>query len=119
MLCEAMPKGVRRSFGAKTSGTLIATQICDATVVPQYIRFPQDTSLLNEARIKLEAIIDSICTTYALPKPRTYRKVAHKEYLSIAKMKKPSKPLKMKAKNVILAIFLLFQTLGKDLCQKE
>ena len=97
VLCDAMPKGVRRSFGAKTSGTLIATQICDATVAPQYIRFPQDTSLLNEARMKLEAIIDSICTTYALPKPRTYRKVAHKEYLSIAKMKKPSKDRRRKA----------------------
>jgi hypothetical protein len=47
--------------------------------------------------MKLEAIIDSICSTYALPKPRTYRKVAHKEYLSIAKAKKPSKERRRKA----------------------
>ena len=99
ILCDAMPKAKksRKNFGASAAGTLIATQICDATVAPQYIRFPQDTSLLNEARMKLEAIIDSICSTYALPKPRTYRKVAHKEYLSIAKAKKPSKEHRRKA----------------------
>lgn len=99
VLCDTMPKSKRskKSFGASTSGTLIATQICDATVAPQYIRYPQDTSLLNEARMKLEGIIDSICARYSLPKPRTYRKVAHKEYLSIAKMKKPSKERRRKA----------------------
>jgi len=98
-LCDAMPKSRkdRKSFGASTAGTLIATQICDATVAPQYIRFPQDTSLLNEARMKLETIIDGICFAYRLPKPRTYRKVAHKEYLSIAKMKKPSTARRCKA----------------------
>ena len=99
ILCDAMPKAKksRKNFGASAAGTLIATQICDATVAPQYIRFPQDTSLLNEARMKLEAIIDSICSTFALPKPRTYRKVAHKEYLSIVKAKKLSKERRRKA----------------------
>ena len=99
-LCDAMPKTKRRSrksFGSSTSGTLIATQICDATVAPQYIRYPQDTSLLNEARMKLEGLIDNICSAYNLPKPRTYRKVAHKEYLAIAKMKKPSTERRRKA----------------------
>jgi len=97
-LCDAMPKRrSKKSFGSSTSGTLIATQICDATVAPQYIRYPQDTSLLNEARIKLEGIIDNICYAYNLPKPRTYRKVAHKEYLAIAKMKKPSTERRRKA----------------------
>ena len=71
-------------------GTLITTQICDATVAPQYIRYPQDTSLLNEARLKLEAMIDYFCAVYSLDKPRTYRKTAHKEYLAFAKSKRPS-----------------------------
>lgn len=88
LLCDAVPKTLRA--GSRKSGTLLATQICDATVAPQYIRFPQDASLLNEARMKLEAIIDSFCREYGLPKPRTYRKVAHKDYLSFAKAKKPS-----------------------------
>lgn len=92
MLCDAMPKPSKstRSFGRKVSGTLVATQICDATVAPQNIRFPQDTSLLNEARIKLENIIDWFCLEYSLSKPRTYRKVAHKDFLAFAKSKRPS-----------------------------
>ena len=91
-LCDAMPKERRnkKSFGLSSRGTLVATQVCDATVAPQNIRFPQDTSLLNEARIKLEKMIDRFCSQYGLKKPRMYRKVAHKEYLAFAKSKKPS-----------------------------
>lgn len=56
VLCDAMPGlSLYRGGGKKRRhGTLVATQICDATVAPQNIRFPQDTSLLNEARVKLE-----------------------------------------------------------------
>ncbi len=91
-LCDAMPTGRKnkKSFGLSSRGTLVATQICDATVAPQNIRFPQDTSLLNEARTKLEKMIDWFCSKYGLEKPRMYRKVAHKEYLAFAKSKKPS-----------------------------
>lgn len=91
-LCDAMPKERRnkKSFGLSSRGTLVATQVCDATVAPQNIRFPQDTSLLNEARTKLEKMIDRFCSQYGLKKPRMYRKVAHKEYLTFAKSKKPS-----------------------------
>ena len=98
-LCDAMPKARKnnRNFGGSNTGTLITTQICDATVAPQSIRYPQDVSLLNEARIKLEAIIDWFCAEYDLQKPRTYRKVAHKEYLTIAKAKKPSQERRSKA----------------------
>lgn len=65
--------------------------ILDATCAPQDIRFPQDASLLNEAREKLEAIIDILfdflTKTFQpdLKKPRTYREVAHKEYLKYTK----------------------------------
>ena len=92
LLCDSAPIAFqfRKRKGNTRYGTLVATQICDATVAPQYIRFPQDTSLLNEARIKLEAMIDSFCSSYELEKPRTYRKVAHKDYLAFARAKKPS-----------------------------
>lgn len=92
ILCDAAPKAFnfRKRGGNTNRGTLIATQICDATVAPQYIRFPQDTSLLNEARVKLEAMIDFFCERYGLEKPRTYRKVAHKDYLTFARSKKPA-----------------------------
>ena len=89
LLCDSVPKLVI-SKTESSGGTLLATQICDATVAPQYIRFPQDVSLLNEARCKLEQMIDWFCGEYNLEKPRTYREVAHKEYLSFAKSKRPN-----------------------------
>jgi hypothetical protein len=65
----------------------------DATVADQYIRYPNDLSLVNEARTKTETIIDllyqELRDTYPV-KPRTYRKVAHKRYLSEAKKKQKS-----------------------------
>ena len=64
------------------------TLLLDATCAPSEIRFPQDTELLNECREKLEGIIDVICEANHLPKPRTYRKVARKDYLNIARKKK-------------------------------
>jgi IS5 family transposase len=64
------------------------TLILDATCAPQKIAFPQDINLLNEARENLEGIIDTICYEYNEPKPRTYRQVARKDYLSLAKKKR-------------------------------
>lgn len=66
----------------------------DATVADQYIRYPNDLGLLNEARVKTENIID--CLFEELKgklkvKPRTYRKVAHKKYMSEAKKRQKNK----------------------------
>lgn len=65
----------------------------DATVADQYIRYPNDLSLVNEARLKTEKIIDLLYELLkdVLPvKPRTYRKVAHQRYLKEAKKKNSS-----------------------------
>jgi hypothetical protein len=67
------------------------TFILDATCAPSNIRYPQDYSLLNEAREKLEKMIDCFCAVYSLEKPRMYRKEARKNYLALAKTKKRSK----------------------------
>uniref|UniRef100_UPI00359FC94C transposase n=1 Tax=Jeotgalibaca porci TaxID=1868793 RepID=UPI00359FC94C len=72
--------------GSENEGTLIL----DATCAPSEIKFPQDTELLNECREKLEGIIDVICEANHLPKPRTYRKMARRDYLNIARKKKKS-----------------------------
>lgn len=65
--------------------------LLDATVAEQAIRYPTDLSLLNEAREISEKLIDEL---YALSdyakKPRTYRRKARKQYLALAKNKKPS-----------------------------
>ena len=72
---------------AKTKGKLKI----DASVADQYISYPNDLALVNEARVKTEAIIDLLYEQLRgtwLVKPRTYRKVAHRRYLSQAKKKK-------------------------------
>lgn len=69
---------------ATNSGTLII----DATCAPVNIRYPQDISLLNEAREKLEYIIYRMCKSYGLTLPRRYRRKARKDYLAFAKSRK-------------------------------
>ena len=62
----------------------------DATCAPVNIRYPQDVSLLNEAREKLETMIYRLCKSYGLALPRRYGKRARKDYLAFAKSKKHS-----------------------------
>ena len=70
--------------GSTNSGTLII----DATCAPVNIRYPQDISLLNEAREKLEYIIYRMCKSYGLTLPRRYRRNARKDYLTFVKSRK-------------------------------
>ena len=78
---EAAPEQVPENKG---------TLLLDATCAPSNIRYPQDFSLLNEAREKLETIIIRFCKSYGFSKPRMYRKQARKNYLALAKAKKRS-----------------------------
>jgi hypothetical protein len=65
--------------------------LLDATVAPADIKFPTDVDLLNTSREKSEALIDLLWQETKIPeavKPRTYRRVARKSYLNIAKKRK-------------------------------
>jgi len=75
------------------------TMILDATCAPQNIRFPTDISLLNEAREKLEGMIDDLHASGMTEgkKPRTYRKRARWDYLRYARNRKPSVKLLRKS----------------------
>jgi hypothetical protein len=64
------------------------TMIVDATCAPSNIKYPQDTELLNEARENTEAMIDGMHEPGDGKRPRTYRKLAHKNYLKFARSKK-------------------------------
>ena len=75
---------VPQEEGSTNSGTLII----DATCAPVNIRYPQDISLLNEAREKLEYIIYRMCKSYGLTLPRRYRRNARKDYLTFVKSRK-------------------------------
>ena len=82
---ERAKKATEKEEGRDNLGTLII----DATCSPSNIRYPMDFSLLNEAREKLEVMIDYFHEAFRpWKKPRTYREVARKEYLELAKAKK-------------------------------
>jgi len=66
--------------------------IVDATVAPADIKYPTDLDLLNQGREKSETIIDLLWEPKPdETKPRTYRRKARSEYLSIAKTRKKNK----------------------------
>lgn len=69
------------------------TLILDATCAPADIRYPTDLALLNEAREKLESIIDTLYEPVKgeMKKPRTYRRIARKQYLAAAKQRRLSR----------------------------
>ena len=72
----------------KNHGSLLL----DATCAPSDVAYPTDVNLLNEAREKLEGIIDDLHRhTCATKKPRTYRREARKRYLQFIKNRKPRK----------------------------
>ncbi len=77
----------------------------DATVAPQYIKYPNDLDLINEARLKTEQIIDQLYVLVEdkLPvKPRTYRRLANERYLKEAKKKKKQKNVLRKTLRYLL-----------------
>jgi hypothetical protein len=65
------------------------TLLYDATCAPADISYPTDVNLLNEAREKLEGMIDTLQKYNDRKKPRTYRKKARREYLRFVLNKKP------------------------------
>jgi IS5 family transposase len=72
--------------------------LLDATCTPANIAYPTDVNLLNEAREKLERIIDTLHPyTVAIAKPRTYRRTARRSYLQFTKQRKPRKETIRKA----------------------
>lgn len=66
------------------------TLLLDATCTPADIAYPTDLTLLNEAREKLEDIIDVLHAphTGTAIKPRTYREKARKAYLQVTKQRR-------------------------------
>ena len=89
------PSGVEAASRPPNQGQLLL----DATCAPADIRYPTDLSLLNEARVASEAIIDILYAPLKgtfQKKPRTYRRLARRVYLSVAKQRKPSKAVKRK-----------------------
>ena len=79
--------------GGGNSGTMIV----DATCAPSNIRYPQDVSLLNEARENAEKLLDVLHNPTDGKKPRTYRKRARKDYLKYVRCRKHTAKMTRKA----------------------
>lgn len=64
--------------------------LLDATAVPADITYPTDIKLLNSSREQTEKIIDimSKFTPKGVKKPRTYRKIARKEYVVFSRKRR-------------------------------
>ncbi len=74
--------------------------IVDATCAPADISYPTDLGLLSRVRVHTEKIIDILYNSVKVKiknKPRTYRKIARKDYLAVAKQKRPSRHKKKQA----------------------
>ncbi len=69
------------------------TLIVDATCTPADVHFPTDLGLLNEAREKLDDMIDTLHAAGGkeVARPRTYREKARKDYLLLSKQRSPRK----------------------------
>lgn len=65
--------------------------LIDATCTPADITFPTDLKLLNHTRETLERIIDQLHKPLKgkVKKPRTYRRVARREFIAYTKHKNP------------------------------
>ena len=76
----------------ETPTTNKGTLKIDASVANQKIVFPTDANLLNTAREESERIIDLLYKqTGSKTKPRDYRRVARKEYVSFSKKRRKTK----------------------------
>jgi hypothetical protein len=72
--------------------THAGAMLVDATCAPADIAYPTDLRLLNQGREVSEAVIDGLYAQIqqALQeKPRTYRRKARKQYLALAKQRRP------------------------------
>lgn len=90
------PSSAKEQKESENKGKLLL----DATCTPADIAYPTDVSLLDQTRRKLEMIIDVLYQPLRKRmriKPRTYRKKAHRAYLSIAKQRRPGAVKRRKA----------------------
>ena len=90
----------KKDSDAKNESANRGKLLLDATCAPADISYPTDIGLLNRAREHTEKIIDILYKQLKgqIPKkPRTYRKLARKDYLLIAKQRRPSLNKKIQA----------------------
>ncbi|MEG4944976.1 IS5 family transposase [Microcoleus sp. F4-D5] len=94
------PPEKKKDSDTKNESTNQGKLIVDATCAPADISYPTDLGLLNRARVHTEKIIDILYKSLKVKinkKPRTYRKIARKDYLAVAKQRRPKRHKKIQA----------------------
>jgi hypothetical protein len=90
---EVVKEKKSESEDSKSEATHRGKLILDASCAPADIGYPTDLGLLNEARKHTEKIIDILYKSLEIKtrtKPRTYRNRARKDYLLVAKNRRPT-----------------------------
>jgi IS5 family transposase len=90
---EAEEKSPRQEGEEENQRTHQGKLILDATCAPADISYPNDLGILNQARKQTEKILDCLYKSLRVSinkKPRTYRKRARKDYLTVAKKRRCS-----------------------------
>ncbi|UKP00957.1 IS5 family transposase [Nostoc sp. UHCC 0870] len=97
---EAEKEKKSKAEDSKSEPTNRGKLILDASCAPADISYPTDLGLLNQARKHTETIIDILYNSLlvkTIQKPRTYRNIARKTYLLVAKKRKPTVKERRKA----------------------
>jgi IS5 family transposase len=84
----------KKDSDAKNESVNRGKLIIDAPSAPADISYPTDLGLLNGARVHTEKIIDILYKQIKYQtnkKPRTYRNLARKDYLAVAKQRRPTR----------------------------
>ncbi len=112
ILSEAQKEENRHDDGHGNGGNR-GTMIVDATCAPSNIRYPQDASLLNEARENTEKLLDELHDPADGRKPRTYRTQAHRDFLQFSRSRKKT------AKKIRKAVGKQLRHLARNLAAIE
>ena len=86
-------KQKKKDSDAKNESPNRRKLIVDATSAPADISYPTDLGLLNGARVHTEKILEILYKQIKEKnhkKPRTYRNIARRDYLAIAKQRRPA-----------------------------
>ncbi len=94
LLVSSQKEAVEPPPAESETKTNQGTMIIDATCAPEDMRYPTDLGLLNDVRRFTEALVTVLWHSNALTrmegekKPRTYRREARKEFLSVVRCRK-------------------------------
>ena len=103
------PDAVSDAQPPEETPTPNGTLIVDATCVPSGIKYPTDTDLLNNARLDTERMISAMHDPSEGHRPRTYSRIARKEYVNFSKKRTK------KAKEIRRMIFKQLNYLKRNL----